>query len=159
MREKFIKEAGAQVPILRENEKLRFKKKIIVLGTPSSCRLLQKMKKPKYDGWIRKVEDDNLTLLGGVSRGVLYATDQFLDSLNIDKDGFTIKKGTVIEEPTFPTRVIMHHWDPEFATTEPEIMSRYRFNGCVMMGIESVEAVLLKDSFPKGYRLLENKLE
>ena len=157
MREKFAKEAGVKVPIVSENENRRFNKKTIILGTPTCCDLFRKMKKPKHDGWIINVDDEYITLLSGIPRGVLYATDQFLNSLKIEKDGFTLKKGSVLEEPSFPTRVIMHHWDPEFTTTEPEIMSRYRFNGCVMTGIESDSAVLLKDSFPEIYRLLENK--
>ena len=154
--ETIVAQAGACIPIVSEEERRSLRPNILVIGTPDTCDLLREMRKPKHDGWLIDVQPGRITLLGGVPRGALYAADEFIDSIEIGPTGFTVSECHQLEEPTFSRRLIFHHWDPEFATDEPQLMSQHRFNACVLTGVPSSDGVLLKDSFPEVYRLVQD---
>ncbi len=158
IQKKFADRSGEKVPLIKEGDSRRYRKNLIVLGTPATCDRLQKLKKPKHDGWEISVDNDNVTLLGGLPRGVLYAADHFLDSINITRTGFSIQKKCVREEPSFQTRLFLDYGmeNPDFKLTDADLLRRHRYNAC-MMGIYTSNAILLKNSLPKVYRLVKNR--
>ena len=157
IRERIAGQAGADLPIVTEGEHNLPGANLLVIGTPDTCDVLRQMKKPRHDGWLIEVQRGRVTLLGGSPRGALYAADAFLDSIEIGADSFAVEGCRVLEEPSFPKRLIFHHWDPEFATEQPALMSRHRLNGCVLVGVPSSEGVLLQETFPDVYGLVQNR--
>lgn len=174
IRERFAKEAEVDVPVVSEDKMDLFKNNLIVIGTPETCDMLREMKRPKWDGWLIDVEHGRVTLLGGMPRGALYATDQFLDLVKVGLDGFTIEKCSIIEEPSFQKRIIYLNpecfyagpeffssgleffLDPNLSDTYVELIRRNRFNTFVIVS-SALDSVVLEESFPEVYKSLKEK--
>jgi len=158
IRDRFAEQNGIKIPVVNENERHLFKKNLLVIGTPESCAMLQKMKKPKYDGFLIDTDNEKIVLLGGIPRGTIYAADKFLKSIKIKTESFTIEDRDILEEPAFKTRFFMNYnmWNLPFKAEELDIMRHYRFNSC-LFGINCSDAILLKESFPEIYNLTKDK--
>jgi len=154
----FEKKSGIRLKTITEDEKNLFKQKFIVIGTPDTCSMLEKIKKPAYDGFLIDAKSEKIILLGGTPGGALYAAGKFLELIEINPDGFSIKEGAVLEEPSFKTRFFLDYnsYDLPLNPIEIELMRSNRFNSC-MFGTNCSSAILLKDSFSQIYRLVKEK--
>lgn len=70
--DRFAGQSRIKIPVVNENEKHLFKKNLLVIGTPDSCAMLQKMKKPKYDGFLIEAYLTSYKNIDIISHYILY---------------------------------------------------------------------------------------